>query len=475
DMRLKAWNVTNWSLNFDVPIVDGDGKESDDPKDKQSLRNVTLSGDQSSLYVASLDWPVKMFDAVTGEKRGEPFGDKPAWDVEPLPGSSRVVTIHTGGAIKVWEPSASEPLATADADWPRGNISDIDVSDDGSLIGISNWNGLTSLWTFDGQNLVKVAPKDQTIEVDGEVYTLAYTSGDFLGKITGLSVIDDGKAFIAATDYGTITLNDIATGHIMSDLRATDELYPVSGFSIGPGNRIATAHTFGRANVWNWKEDKHLVRMKEPLKEHVSAIAWSAGGNAIVTADWAGKVMLWDVATGQYLRTFESPADDVRIFALAVIDQNVIAGDDNGMLHVWDIVSGTLLFEFKAHPHWITDIAIPPVRDQYDFFTSCANGAIVAWKLGSGKAEQVLVLDQSNPDGCGQIRISPDGTFLASTHNDGARIWDLTPNYQAFGERVKAFKHGHNGPTTAIAITPDSKRLLTGGKDKTVILWKVKD
>jgi WD40 repeat protein len=67
------------------------------------------------------------------------------------------------------------------------------------------------------------------------------------------------------------------------------------------------------------------------------------------------------------------------------------------------------------------------------------------------------------------IALSPDGSWLASAGQSGAFLWDLS-----VGE-VRHRLENHGVPVTAIAFSPDSELLLTGGRDGTVRLWTVDD
>jgi WD40 repeat protein len=47
------------------------------------------------------------------------------------------------------------------------------------------------------------------------------------------------------------------------------------------------------------------------------------------------------------------------------------------------------------------------------------------------------------------------------------RLWDV-----ATGKQVRTFE-GHTGSVPGLAFSPDGKRLLTGGHDRTARLWDV--
>lgn len=67
------------------------------------------------------------------------------------------------------------------------------------------------------------------------------------------------------------------------------------------------------------------------------------------------------------------------------------------------------------------------------------------------------------------VAFSPDGSFLASTGNDGTvRLWDSSTR-----KLVRMFV-GHKGYTRCLAWSPDGEVLATGSIDQTVRLWRAK-
>lgn len=64
------------------------------------------------------------------------------------------------------------------------------------------------------------------------------------------------------------------------------------------------------------------------------------------------------------------------------------------------------------------------------------------------------------------LAVSPDGRFLASVGNDGARIWRVSDQ-----QEVSVLK-GHQGDVCAAAFSPDGKWLATSGReDLTIRIW----
>ena len=67
------------------------------------------------------------------------------------------------------------------------------------------------------------------------------------------------------------------------------------------------------------------------------------------------------------------------------------------------------------------------------------------------------------------VAISPDNHWLVTGSDDKtARLWDLRAKDPAASPVVL---RGHDGPVRAVAISPDNHWLVTGSYDNTARLW----
>uniref|UniRef100_UPI00358ECF07 cilia- and flagella-associated protein 52 n=1 Tax=Myxine glutinosa TaxID=7769 RepID=UPI00358ECF07 len=122
--------------------------------------------------------------------------------------------------------------------------------------------------------------------------------------------------------------------------------------------------------------------------------------------------------------------------------------------------------EFKlfssCHGQPVNDIAFP--RASGELFGTCSLGSVRVWYLPSGR--ELLRITIPNLT-CHALVFSPDGHFIATAWDDG-KIRLFLPE----SGRLSLVVHdAHSMGVTAIAITADCRRIVSGGGEGQVRVW----
>ena len=296
--------------------------------------------------------------------------------------------------------------------------------------------------------------------------------------------------------------------------------YP-EGFSLKDGKQIysvavspidaslvASISASGTINLWNIKNTKK----PEKILIHPGiypSLAFSPTGELLASVG-SGKLVLWDVASGSKINTFESTND----FAfsqdgnqLAIAQNKVKLLDIRNPKQIIEV--GTLPFD-KAHgiKSWVCAVDISP---DSKLIASGNNGTVNVWNLKTKQHVKTLTTPFIDIE---FLKYSPNTRFLYAGgkewKNHGSQgyiMWDLS-NWQPHGEvlrgNINNLVFSPNGkicvsanhlsfagrgvelwsvesgapitflPTQArdAAFSNDGNYLVTGGQDGTLQLWE---
>lgn len=132
----------------------------------------------------------------------------------------------------------------------------------------------------------------------------------------------------------------------------------------------------------------------------------------------------------------------------------------------YDQAAGTLKEELvqTAHSDKINCLAFP--REYSEVFATCALGCIRLWHLIT--CRELLRINVPNLD-CHCVAFMPDGKSIVSGWSDG-KIRAFGPQS---GKLLYTINDAHHKAVTAIAATTDSGRIVSGGQEGMVRIWRI--
>src|SRR5207247_3429674 len=141
-------------------------------------------------------------------------------------------------------------------------------------------------------------------------------------------------------------------------------------------------------------------------------------GKTLATCSYDRLVKLWDVTTGQELRTLKDHSDAVFGMAFSPDGRLLASAAADRAVKVWDVATGLRLYTLGDATDWLY---------------------AVAW--------------------------SPDGKHVAAAGVDKSlRVWEVTATE---GKLVRSI-FAHEGPVTRLRYTEDGKTLYSLSEDRSV-------
>lgn len=199
----------------------------------------------------------------------------------------------------------------------------------------------------------------------------------------------------------------------------------------------------------------------------VNTIAIMPDGRHVLTGSRDNSLKLWDLISGQELRTFTGHTDRIRSVAIAPDGRTALSASIDHTLILWDLGSGRPIRTLTGHKQAVLGVAIGP--DGRTALSASWDKTLRLWDLATGKVIHTFV-GHSYP--VISVAISPDGQTALSgsydktgTNHWNLKLWDLHS-----GAELRTFV-GHKDGIDAIAFTPDGKRAITGSYDQTIKLW----
>src|SRR5262249_12959813 len=80
----------------------------------------------------------------------------------------------------------------------------------------------------------------------------------------------------------------------------------------------------------------------------VNAVTVSQDGAHIVSGDRDGKVLVWDLATGEGVCTLEGHSSSVNAVAVSPDGAHIVSGGKDQTVRVWDLATGEGVHTFKG-------------------------------------------------------------------------------------------------------------------------------
>jgi len=180
--------------------------------------------------------------------------------------------------------------------------------------------------------------------------------------------------------------------------------------------------------------------------------ALSASGNAL---------KLWDLDSGQCRHEPREHSNRVNAVAFSTDGKRALSGSSDGTLKLWDPVSGHCLRTLQGHKREVFAIAISHCGQRV--LSGSWDNTLKLWNFETGQCLRTL---DEHTDQVRAVALLPDGKRALSGSVDSTiKLWNLDT-----GQCLRTLQE-HTSWVGEVAILPDGKRALSGSGDKTLRLW----
>jgi serine/threonine protein kinase/WD40 repeat protein len=444
------------------------------PEHLGQVTDVSYSPNGDFLVSAAADGSVFLVDAGTGQLvRRLLAHEASVWDAAF---SSDGRFILTGGADNVmylWDFNTNigneETYdGVGEGDVINASVSQVRFTEDGRIFSGSD-RGEVALWGFENYTPEFAQPLVQS-EVPQVVYRVLETTDETTGEsvirllsgsldmryydmasseilasydrdeatafVNDIAITSDGKLAVWAGGYfqrvesrdalnrdiriPILTLWDTQTGQVVrnfdvlslqteqSDIAATPTPTPEAAVDVE-----ATA-----------TEDAN-----QQVDNSITAVALYPDGTKMVTGDEFGRIIIWDLNTGERLTELEGHTDIISVLRFNDDGTQLLSGSADRIIILWridaDVVRSFQQRRFIGHTDLINDVDFSPVdAENAASINTIVSGSedrrVIQWDATTGEILQILA-EQSNP--ITTVQFTPDGKGVVFGTLDGRVVY----------------------------------------------------
>jgi WD40 repeat protein len=418
-------------------------------------------------------------------------------------------SLFVGGAV--WDLAAG----TARSISPVRNIAGEIMSSDGNhYAALSAVDSSIQIWSVSNRSLVR------TVSIPARV------------RPGGVSISPDGK-FLAATYFPTDIQNYMTNLNRDEPEEVPEDVTPTEQ-SIGGGRFRRGSGKAAKEQLREIQQAMKSGNFDQVMKSRSPSIGQMATPQIVKTPadDYAHRVFIWDIDTGQQLKNVECPAGDKSATVCFVFfsgtGESLALVSPSGMTRIlkvgsWDeVASGTLLqqvqvndgeqgstsvtsAEFSPDGHLFAgalmqnSVSMPSLASLYEqqaamlkygskkrlaYFGLPRESSKPApdvtssmkWNysgpisiLDTQTGKQVLTLT-GHSDGSASVAFSPDGKHLASASESGeVKLWDLATRREVYST------HQKSSGIQSLSFNADGSILASFSADGSADLWDAED
>lgn len=193
----------------------------------------------------------------------------------------------------------------------------------------------------------------------------------------------------------------------------------------------------------------------------ITSVAFSPDGALLVAGTEQGIIKIWELSTGNEIRTLTGLSDFVHSIAISP-DGKLITSASNDVIQLYELSTGQEVRTLSGHSAIIQGVAFSP--DGQILASGGNDQTIRLWNPNTG--ETIRTLSRTNL--IDAVKFSPNGQILASSdRSNKITLWN--PNT---GEEIRTLS-GHSRKIFAVSFSPDGQILASGSGDKTIKIWQI--
>ena len=370
------------------------------------------------------------------------------------PDGNRLISGSSDKTARIWNVRTQKTLHVLKGH--TDHIYAVAFSPDGKLAVTGSDDDSLKLWNAKSGALIKT--------LKGHTY-----------NVRSVAFTPNGKYLLSGSYDKTIRMWDGRTGKFIKVLASQNRT--VDGLSISPdGTKVLT----GFANVFSIPFGKKITTF---TKHDNTVIATDISPNGRIAATGGGdnnEINLWDLTTGKAKQKMVGKGKRIWSVGFAKDGQSIGWGKKYKSRNLFAYGSLKQSFQIKSDNRTYELSKGSEIRSDYVFIRGIKSVGSWSIKTKTGKPHKTLeilkngrVVHEITRESTSGYRhqsltLTPDGKTVISGGGNGF----LTSYNPQTGKKIHDFI-GHITDVLGVAVSPDSRFLVSGSSDQTVKLWEI--
>ena len=305
---------------------------------QNNTQNRVLTTHPNRNIVASFNWwhptPVRLWDVSLKTELAQLPVEGNVYSVAFDPVSDQFALITGGTTIQIWDIATQKLVRKKETH--TGGISSLTLSPNGETFATSHGDYSVRLWDIErGVERIRLighttVPRVLVFSPDGamlasgksrtvHIWDVAHGTERARFDLTGpLNFVfsPDSRKLIAANDFHTVQVWDIAEKKVLATLQGEDGdgRGIAAKLAISPdGTHLASTEASTAIHLWNFE----TLRRRRLLRGHlfqIVSLAFSPDGQILASGDWKGNVIVWDIETKKQIATLKGSRPESMTF-----------------------------------------------------------------------------------------------------------------------------------------------------------------
>jgi WD40 repeat protein len=198
---------------------------------------------------------------------------------------------------------------------------------------------------------------------------------------------------------------------------------------------------------------------------HTRVLRWSRNSLFLAVTGAGNAILLFDVPGRAMLRRFDGHGSEVSSIMFNLDDSWMISGDFDGLLIVWDVATGGTVKQIAHSGESMTIVGMATTPEVPFYAIGFMSGTIGVY---NEHFAQPMVSFSAHSEFLMGIAVSPlDETIATVSQDKSAKVWGLRG-----AASCRHILEGHTDVVVSVAFAPAAQIMFTGSKDHSIRIWQ---